>query len=196
CHQAGPHRPGCGASRRLGNPSRSPHDQTTRPDSPVHTGVHRSVTRELTNVNGTLFFAANDGTHGFELWKSDGTAAVPALEMPEVDQTVPLDGRHELQEAAVQGLGGRGVDGVAGGGVDEAAHGGLRGRTVPRRGDGRVTTALAPCESRTRRTRVGAAEGPGHRDSGPPPGQASAWSVASGPDGMRPGGPRVSRPSI
>jgi ELWxxDGT repeat protein len=29
----------------------------------------------LTNVNGTLFFSANDGTHGFELWKSDGTEA-------------------------------------------------------------------------------------------------------------------------
>jgi ELWxxDGT repeat protein len=29
----------------------------------------------LTNVNGTVFFAANDGTNGEELWKSDGTAA-------------------------------------------------------------------------------------------------------------------------
>ncbi len=29
---------------------------------------------ELTNVNGTLFFAANDGKHGVELWKSDGTS--------------------------------------------------------------------------------------------------------------------------
>jgi ELWxxDGT repeat protein len=29
----------------------------------------------LTNVNGTLFFSANDGTHGRELWKSDGTDA-------------------------------------------------------------------------------------------------------------------------
>ena len=33
----------------------------------------------LTNVNGTLFFAANDGTHGYELWKSDGTAAGTVL---------------------------------------------------------------------------------------------------------------------
>ena len=27
----------------------------------------------LTNVNGTLFFTANDGRHGIQLWKSDGT---------------------------------------------------------------------------------------------------------------------------
>jgi ELWxxDGT repeat protein len=32
-----------------------------------------SFARYLVNVNGTLFFAANDGTHGEELWKSDGT---------------------------------------------------------------------------------------------------------------------------
>jgi ELWxxDGT repeat protein len=30
---------------------------------------------DLTNVRGTLFFVANDGTHGYELWKSDGTTA-------------------------------------------------------------------------------------------------------------------------
>jgi ELWxxDGT repeat protein len=29
----------------------------------------------LTNVNGTLFFSANDGNSGHELWKSDGTEA-------------------------------------------------------------------------------------------------------------------------
>src|SRR5581483_3109561 len=27
------------------------------------------------NVNGTLFFCANDNSHGYELWKSDGTSA-------------------------------------------------------------------------------------------------------------------------
>ena len=30
---------------------------------------------DFTVVDGTLFFSANDGTHGRELWKSDGTSA-------------------------------------------------------------------------------------------------------------------------
>ena len=29
----------------------------------------------LTVLNGTLYFSANDGIHGTQLWKSDGTAA-------------------------------------------------------------------------------------------------------------------------
>src|SRR4051794_14336915 len=33
----------------------------------------------LVDVNGTLFFAANDGAGGTELWKSNGTAAGTAL---------------------------------------------------------------------------------------------------------------------
>ncbi len=31
--------------------------------------------RDLTDVNGAVFFTADDGTHGRELWKTDGTAS-------------------------------------------------------------------------------------------------------------------------
>jgi len=34
-----------------------------------------SLPLHLTGVNGTLFFTANDGIHGVELWKSDGTSS-------------------------------------------------------------------------------------------------------------------------
>jgi ELWxxDGT repeat protein len=40
----------------------------------IKPGARRSLpgawSRELVNVDGTLFFAADDGTHGFELWKT------------------------------------------------------------------------------------------------------------------------------
>jgi ELWxxDGT repeat protein len=35
--------------------------------------VDNATPGEFTNVNGTLFFTANNGTNGWELWKSDGT---------------------------------------------------------------------------------------------------------------------------
>ena len=38
-----------------------------------------SSPQSLTNVAGTLFFSATDGTYGRELWRSDGTAAGTAL---------------------------------------------------------------------------------------------------------------------
>ncbi|WP_434389161.1 ELWxxDGT repeat protein [Melittangium boletus] len=38
-----------------------------------------SITGSLTNVNGTLYFSATNGTSGVELWKSDGTAAGTVL---------------------------------------------------------------------------------------------------------------------
>jgi ELWxxDGT repeat protein len=45
----------------------------------IHPGAGDSTPANLTRVNGTLFFTANDGVHGIELWKSDGTAVGTVL---------------------------------------------------------------------------------------------------------------------
>ena len=41
----------------------------------IHSGSSGSSPSSLTNVNGTLFFRATDGTDGYELWQSDGTSS-------------------------------------------------------------------------------------------------------------------------
>jgi hypothetical protein len=41
----------------------------------INPGSGGAYPQELVEVDGTLFFAANDGRHGRELWKSDGTAS-------------------------------------------------------------------------------------------------------------------------
>ena len=39
----------------------------------IKSGEDSSFPRELVQANGSLFFQANDGANGAELWKSDGT---------------------------------------------------------------------------------------------------------------------------
>jgi ELWxxDGT repeat protein len=41
--------------------------------------INLAMPNAFVSVNGTLFFDANDGTHGGELWRSDGTAAGTAM---------------------------------------------------------------------------------------------------------------------
>lgn len=42
---------------------------------PTGDGISRTSLPQFTNVAGTLYFIANDGASGYELWKSDGTEA-------------------------------------------------------------------------------------------------------------------------
>ncbi len=45
----------------------------------IYPGGTGSYPTNLTAVGSTVFFQAGDGTHGTELWKSDGTAAGTVL---------------------------------------------------------------------------------------------------------------------
>ncbi|WP_428658175.1 ELWxxDGT repeat protein [Runella sp.] len=45
----------------------------------IWSGINESYPRSLINVNGVLFFVANDPVNGVELWRSDGTSEGTAL---------------------------------------------------------------------------------------------------------------------
>src|SRR5579871_3899760 len=47
--------------------------------SDIFPGSQGSYPGYKVNVNGVAFFSANDGSHGYELWKSDGTSAGTAV---------------------------------------------------------------------------------------------------------------------
>ncbi|MGH9360716.1 MAG: ELWxxDGT repeat protein, partial [Thermoanaerobaculia bacterium] len=51
----------------------------TRLFADLHPGDRSSSPAQLTDVAGTLFFAADDGEHGPEVWRSDGSGAGTAL---------------------------------------------------------------------------------------------------------------------
>ena len=60
--------------------------------------VRAVYVRDLTAVGGTLFFTVDSPSSGFELWKSDGTAAGTAL-VKDIDEVPPGSHIAELTEA-------------------------------------------------------------------------------------------------
>ena len=47
----------------------------------IYPGKESSDPGNLTEVGGTLYFSADDGVHGMELWKSDGSDLTTVMVM-------------------------------------------------------------------------------------------------------------------
>ncbi|WZO98895.1 FG-GAP-like repeat-containing protein [Isosphaeraceae bacterium EP7] len=56
----------------------------------------------LTAYNGSVYFAANDGTHGFELWKTDGTGAGTVM-VKDMNVGTSTDGSYPAQLTVLGG---------------------------------------------------------------------------------------------
>jgi ELWxxDGT repeat protein len=95
----------------------------------------------LTNVNGTLFLSANDGTSGMELWKSNGTASGTVLvqdlhsganySVSELEESVrPIAANGRLFFAAHDGSQGRELWTMDGGGESPVQLVGVKGKGV------------------------------------------------------------------
>src|SRR5262249_51165354 len=83
----------------------------------------------LTNVGGTLFFRANDGVHGSELWKAtppNGSLAAPSdgvSYQPREFTFAGLD-RAAISSLSIDGGGGQGPNILIGGAGDDTLTGG------------------------------------------------------------------------
>ena len=67
----------------------------------IDVGFGNSQPNFLTNANGTIYFTADDGAHGPELWKSDGTVSGTVMVK---DINPGQDGSNANNETSVNGV--------------------------------------------------------------------------------------------